>query len=214
MEKKPKEKGVRFERRDFLKLVTSVQAAALISVTPFATEVAKASMPPQAPGQEGLETGHPKALNPHEWRTIRLLSDWIIPADEQSGSASQAGVPEFLDDWLNWKRGDLLDEIRGGLTWLDMESNRSFRYDFADCSNSQQRQILDRIAYPEKAAPEHASAVEFFNTLRDLVVSGFFTSRLGIRDLPYVGNEPQSRWTGCPSAVEAKLGVGGNKRKA
>jgi gluconate 2-dehydrogenase gamma chain len=214
MEKKPEKKGVCFERRDFLKLVTSVQAAALISVTPFASEMAKAALPPQTGGQEGSAADHhPKALSPHEWRTVRILCDWIIPADEQSGSASQAGVPEFLDDWLNWKRGDLLDEIRGGLTWLDMESNRSFRYDFADCSNAQQKRILDRIAYPGKAAPENAGAVEFFNTLRDLVVSGFFTSRMGIRDLPYVGNEPQSEWTGCPSAVEAKLGVGGNKRR-
>jgi len=137
-----------------------------------------------------------------------ILSDLILPADERSCSASEAGVPEFIDSWLHVRQGNLVDEIRGGLTWLDMAANRSFQYDFADCSTKRQKQILDRIAYPAKAAPEDASAVVFFNQLRDLVLSGFYTSRPGMRDLPYVGNQPQQKWTGCPAAVKARLGLG------
>lgn len=212
MKKKKEDRAVRFERRDFLKFMTSVQAAALISVTPFAAEAARAMPLPlptadqQGPAEASVND-HPKAFSPHQWRTIRILSDLILPADEQSGSASEAGVPEFIDDWLDWKKGNLLAEIQGGLTWLDMECNRSFHYDFADCSPARQKQILDRIAYPAKAAPEDSSAVAFFNKLRDLVVSGFYTSQMGIRGLPYVGNEPQTGWSGCPEAVLAKLGV-------
>ena len=213
MEKKTTGRNVRFERRDLLKLMTTMPAAALVSVAPFASEVAKAA-PQQYAAQSGTANRHPKVLNPHEWNTIRILSDLIIPADERSGSATQVGVPEFIDDWLNLKRGNLLAEIRGGLIWLDMQSNRSFKYDFADCSTARQKQVLDRIAYPEKAAPEDASAVVFFNKLRDLVVSGFFTSQAGIKDLPYVGNEPQSEWKGCPAPVLAKLGLGGGKTTA
>jgi len=213
MDKKTASRGVRFERRDILKLMTSMPAAALVSVAPFATGVANAA-PPQANAQKGAATNHPKALNPHEWRTLRILSDLIIPADSRSGSATQVGVPEFIDNWLDLKRGNLLDEIRGGLTWLDMQCNRSFKYDFADCSTARQKQVLDRIAYPEKAAPEDVSAVVFFNTLRDLVVSGFYTSKAGVRDLPYLGNEPQEKWDGCPPNVLARLGVGGAKSKA
>lgn len=213
MDEKKTTQSVRFERRDILKLITSMPAAALVSVAPFASGVANAA--PQQPGaHEGNGSDHPKALNDHEWKMIRILSDMIIPADEHSGSATQAGVPEFIDSWLNLKRGTLLDQIRGGLTWLDMQSNRLFRYDFADCSIARQKQILDRIAYPEKAAPEDASAVAFFNTLRDLVVSGFFTSQMGMRDLPYVGNEPQEKWDGCPAPVLARLGVGVGKTPA
>lgn len=207
MDKKPKGKGLRFERRDFLKFITAVQAAALVSVTPFATEAARA-MTPQAAAAQGAAGAHPKALNPHEWRTIRILCEWLLPADEHSGGAIEAGVPEFLDDWLSWKRGDVLDEIRGGITWLDMECNRSFQSDFGDCSAKQQKQILDRIAYLHKAAPKDASAAAFFDELRDLVVSGYFTSRVGIRDMPYLGNQPQSGWHGCPDEVLAQLKVG------
>lgn len=206
MEKPTSGKTIRFERREILKIMTGVPAAALLSATPFTVEAAKAA-PLQASGREGTSSYVPRAFDPHQWRTIRVLLDLIIPADERSGSATQAGVPEFVDDWLNLKRGDLLSEIQGGLTWLDLECNRSFRCDFADCPTARQKQILDRIAYPEKAAPEDASAVAFFNKLRDLVVSGFFTSRMGIYDLPYLGNEPQSAWNGCPAPVLAKLGV-------
>ncbi len=210
MQNKTTNKQPRFERRDILKLMTTMPAAALVSLSPLASQVAQAA--PQQSAAEGRSAAYqPKVFNPHEWRTIRILSDLIIPADDRSGSATEAGVPEFIDDWLNLKQGNLLDEIRGGLTWLDMESNRAFKYDFADCSTARQRQILDRIAYPQKAVPEDASAVPFFNTLRDLVVSGFFTSRMGVRDLPYVGNEPQQAWNGCPGPVLAKLGLGEDK---
>lgn len=213
MDKKKASRGVRFERRDILKLMTSMPAAALVSMAPFASGVAKAA-PPQAAAQNGASAIHPKALNPHEWRTLRILSDLILPADDRSGSATEVGVPEFIDSWLDLKRGTLLDEIRGGLTWLDMQCNRSFHYDFADCPIARQKQVLDRIAYPAKAAPEDASAVAFFNTLRDLVVSGFYTSKAGIRDLPYIGNQPQQKWDGCPPNVLTKLGLSSTKSKA
>jgi hypothetical protein len=73
-----------------------------------------------------------------------------------------------------------------------------FNHDFADCSEAQQKQILDRIAYQPKAAPQHANAVAFFNHLRDLVVSGFFSSKMGVKDLPYLGNTMVADWQGCP----------------
>ena len=103
MDKKKTSRGVRFERRDILKLMTSMPAAALVSVAPFATGMAQAA--PQQTGQEGRESAHPKALTPHEWKMVRILSDLIIPADERSCSATQARVPEFIDDWIALKQG-------------------------------------------------------------------------------------------------------------
>ena len=205
MEKKSKGSGAQMDRRNILKLMGVIPAAALVPVTPFASSTAMAQEAAAPSGPEGYQ---PKVFNPHEWRTIRILSDLILPADERSCSASEAGVPEFIDSWLSVRPGNLTDEIRGGLTWLDMASNRSFQYDFADCSSKRQKQILDRIAYPAKAAPEDASAVVFFNKLRDLVISGFYTSRQGMNDLPYMGNQPQQKWTGCPPSIKAKLGLG------
>jgi Gluconate 2-dehydrogenase subunit 3 len=199
-----------FERRALLKMFSALPAAAMIPTGLGAATLAAPLATPSNPANAAVGY-QPKVLNPHEWKTVHLLSDWIIPADDRSGSASEAGVPEFIDDWLDFKRGELLDSIRGGLTWLDLECNRAFRKDFADCTAAEQKQLLDRIAYPESAAPADASAAAFFSRLRDLVVSGFFTSEMGLKDLPYLGNEPQAAWQGCPAPVLAKLGLAEKK---
>ena len=206
MAKNPKHEDARIERRNFLKLATTVPAAAVFSASPLVAEAARA-MGPQSENEPRAISQHPVAFAAHEWETIRSLADWILPADESSPGALEARVPEFIDDWLNWKGGDLLAEIRGGLTWLDIQCNRSFAANFVDCSTAQQKQILERIAYPAKAAANDSGAVAFLNCLRDLVISGFFTSPAGIRNLPYLGNEPQSEWKGCPPAVKARLGL-------
>ena len=183
-------------RRNVLKLFTAIPAGAVL-----ARQTAPAAPTDAASPQ-------PKVLVPHEWETVSVLCDLVLPADDRSGSATEAGVPAYIDDWLNLERGALLDEIRGGLTWLDLESNRRFGADFIACTGTQKKALLDRIAYPSKAAPEDRHAVVFFNHFRDLVLSGFYTSETGLRDLPYLGNEPRQDWTGCPKPILTKLGLG------
>ena len=170
-ENKPRERSP--GRRALLKALTAVPVAAVVPVLP-AKGGENHGLPAHAPDSSAAvpAANKRKVLDDHEWKTIRVLSDMIIPADERSGSATEAGVPEFIDDWLDLKGGALLAEIRGGLTWLDIECNRLFKHDFTDCSETQQKQPLDRIAYPVRAAPQDANAVAFFNHLRDLVVSG------------------------------------------
>ncbi len=206
MSEKPEKTESKFplKRRDMLKVMTGLPAA-FVPLASLETAAAYARPAPQA--DASTSAYKPKVLNPHEWRTIHVLSDWIIPADDRSGSATQAGVPEFIDDWLSFRGGNLLAEIRGGLTWMDMECNRLFEHDFIGCSTPQQKQILDRIAYPAKAAPGDVSAAAAFSHLRDLVVSGFFSSKMGVQDLPYLGNKMLAEWDGCPENVLERLGV-------
>ena len=195
-------------RRAALKALTAVPVAAVVPVLPANFREYRGSPSPAPDSSPAAPAAYKrKVLNDHEWTTVRVLSDLIIPADERSGGAAEAGVPEFIDDWLDFNRGTLLAEIRGGLTWLDMQSNRLFNHDFVDCSGTRQKQILDRIAYPPKAAPQDANAVVFFNHLRDLVVSGFFSSKMGVKDLPYLGNTMVADWKGCPPEVLTKLGL-------
>ena len=92
-------------------------------------------------------------------------------------------------------------EILGGLTWLDRESNRLFSNDFVDASADQQKQIIDRMARAAKAAPEDHLWVEFFSSFRNLIVSGFFSSKVGVKDLPYLGNTAVTEWKGCDPKV-------------
>ena len=199
-------RSLRFQRRAMLKMIMALPIAGLVPLSSLAAEVALTA-PDTLAASDGTTNWKLRVLTSHEWATVAVLSDWILPADELSGSATDAGVPEFIDDWLDFQRGDLLVEIREGLAWLDGECQRRFRGNFVDCSSTQQQQILDRIAWPEKAAAQDTKAVVFFNQFRDLTLSGFYTSEMGIRALPYVGNEPQAEWRGCPMDVLAKLGI-------
>lgn len=189
------------KRRDMLKVFSAVPAAALI---PLGSAEAAQKVPGSTAAKPATAYQR-KTFNEHEWETVKVLSDLIIPADERSGSASQAGVPAFMDDWLNFKRGNLKAEILGGLTWLDLECNRQFGRDFVSCSPAQHKKILDRIAYPNTADPEDSNYVVFFSHFRDLVVGGFFSSEEGVKDLPYLGNKFVPVWKGCPPNVLAQI---------
>jgi hypothetical protein len=148
----------------------------------------------------------PAFFTAHEWQTVRILVDLIIPRDERSGSATDAGVPEFMDFILN-DQTDMQNPMRGGLAWLDNECRDRFGKAFVECSDTERTAVLDDIAWPAKAKPELSNGVEFFNQMRDLTASGFFSSKMGVEDLQYLGNRVVAEWQGCPPEALAKLGV-------
>jgi len=148
----------------------------------------------------------PQFFTPHEYATARVLGDLIIPRDDRSGSATDAGVPEFIDFILNENR-DMQTPFRGGLAWLDDEARERFGKDFVDTADADRRKILDDIAWPKRAKPAFSHGVAFFNRFRDLTASGFFSSKLGVEDLQYIGNQFMAEWQGCPPEALKKLGV-------
>lgn len=148
----------------------------------------------------------PRFFTPHEWRTVRMLADYVIPRDERSGSATDAGVPEFLD-FIVVDRPELQTPVRGGLHWLDNYCHTTFGVAFADCSSTDREHTLDLIAWPQHASPEMRPGVAFFTRFRDLTASGFWTSPMGVKDLRYLGNTAVHEWTGCPQEALDKLGV-------
>ena len=141
----------------------------------------------------------------HEMATITILADIIIPRDEVSGSASEAGVPDFIEFIVKDMPANKTP-MRGGLRWLDLESSKRFQKAFKDCSSQQQIAIVDDIAYPEKAKPEMKQGVAFFNLMRNLTATGFYTSEIGVKDIGYVGNRP-NQWNGVPDDVLKQYGL-------
>ena len=198
------------DRRQVLKILgaTPAMAAAQTPDAPSHQHAAQA-----ASATSAVAAYKQKSFTPQQWRTVRVLADLVIPADDKSGSATQAGVPEYIDEVLNDRRvragveNRFEAQLKGGLAWLDREARQRFQQDFADCQPAQQRQILDLIAWPRKAAPEHAAAVAFFNRFRDLCAGGFYTSKIGIADLQFKGNRAVDHWDGCPPEVLSKLGL-------
>ncbi len=140
-----------------------------------------------------------KFFDDHEMATITLLADIIIPADDVSGSASQAGVPAFID-FIVQDMPQHQTPMRGGLRWLDLHCLKTYEKSFVSCTPQQQTEVVDAIAYPKKAKPQMAQGVAFFSLMRNLTSSGFYTSEIGVNDLGYVGNRP-NQWNGVPDEV-------------
>ncbi len=202
-------------RRESLKAlgITSLSAGLLLDACKTKTKderLVVADNDANADRQAG-EVEKVKALNsevfftPHEMATITVLGDIIIPKDGRSGSASDAKVPEFIEFIVK----DMPDHqlpMRGGLRWLDMQCLKTYNNSFKDCTAQQQLEMVNQIAYPAKARPEMQQGVAFFDRMRSLTASGFFTSKIGIEDLGYVGNRP-NKWEGVPADIIKQYGL-------
>lgn len=140
-----------------------------------------------------------------EIAVLAVLCDLILPADGQSGSATDAGVPDFIE----FIAKDIPEHqlpLRGGMMWLNHRANRAFGMEFIACTPEQQKQLLDEIAHPSEEAPELQQGVVFFTLLRSLVLSGYYTTRMGIESLGYQGNITNI-WDGVPEDVLAEHGL-------
>ena len=197
-------------RRDALKAFAAVSAAGMLDVS--APQLERTLNGLAALSDGGAETQQaytPKFFSGREWRTVRMLADYVIPRDARSGSATDARVPEFMDVLLSDKEASDSSKIamRGGLAWIDNESRSRFGKTFVSATDAQRRQILDDIAWPAKARPEFSHGAAFFTRFRDLTASGFFSTAIGWKDVQYIGNVFNPNWDGCPPAAMRKLGV-------
>ena len=153
----------------------------------------------------------PNFFDAHEAATIAVLSDIIIPKDAVSGSATDAKVPEFIEFIVKDMPYHQIP-MRGGLKWLDLHSNKKHGKSFVECTKQEQIGIVDEIAYPKIAKPEVSQGVNFFNKMRDLVATGFYTAEIGVKDLGYMGNVP-NMWAGVPDDVLKHHGLAYTERE-
>lgn len=146
-----------------------------------------------------------KFLTEPEMAMVSILVDIVIPKDAVSGSATDAKVPDYIEFMLKDQPGNQT-AFRGGLMWINLQAFERFSKPFAEISEGERMQIIDEIAWPEKASPEVAPGVKFFNLLRNMTVSGFYTTEIGFKDIGYVGNQPNV-WDGVPQDVMDQYGL-------
>jgi len=141
----------------------------------------------------------PKYFSAREYATLLILCDTILPKDEKSGGALEAGALEFID-LLTSENKDFQLEFGGGLMWLDNVCLDRFEKTFLDATADQRKEVLDLIAYRKNALadPSLSQGVAFFSRLRDMTCDGFYSSKIGIADLEYIGNTALAVWPGCP----------------
>lgn len=140
-----------------------------------------------------------------ELKMVSVLADIIIPADEKSGSATDAEVPDFIEFMMKDFPAFQVP-TRGGLMWLNNQCRNRFGKSFLECSKDERMEVIDLIAWPDDAEPEMEYGVRFFNRMRNLTATGFFTSEMGIADIGYQGNTP-GFWDGVPDEVLKKHGL-------
>lgn len=204
------------DRRDSLKSLLVGAAAGGLMVSGCSPNEEAATQQPVAnelPGygrnehekQHDREVLAEEFLNEHELETIAVLVDIILPSNANFGSATDAGVVDFIDFIVKDMPYHQLP-IRGGIAWLDIHSNKMHNKVFKDLTIDQQKAICDTIAYPGKTAPELMVGERFFTRMRNLTMTGYFTSEIGIKDLGYQGNRP-GVWDGIPADVLAEHDV-------
>ena len=194
------------DRRDFIKFMAAAPMAHLAVTALDLDEAATLTRETLEKLAERGQQYQPKVFTPAEWRTARVLVDYVIPRDARSGSATDAKVPEFMDVFME-TRENMRTWMRTGLAWLDEECNKRFTKSFVDCDDAQRKAVLDDIAWPRKARQEMQAGVRFFNNFRNFTASGFWSSQMGVQDLQYMGNRPSATWNGCPAPALNKLGV-------
>lgn len=198
--------GSDMSRRDAVQLLAALPFAAVFSLSTADQERARKFVDAALQAADEGVAFAPKFFTAIEFRTVRILADMIIPRDDRSGNASDAGVPEFMD-FMMMDRPDNQKWMRDGLAWLDAQSISRFSRPFREASEPQREAILNEIAWPARAPAGMADGIPFFNRFRDLTSTGFWSSRIGVKDLRYSGNKFVPEWNGCPSAALDKLGV-------
>jgi hypothetical protein len=193
-------------RREALTILGASSAAAVLVWTPAEAEQASARAQQPAPAAGGAPAFKPKFFTAHEYATVTILVDLIIPKDERSGSATDAGVPQFMDFMMiDQPRRQVA--MRGGLALIDRLTTDRVGTPFTRATDAGRRQVLDEIAYSSNPDRGLSQAIAFFNSFRDLTASGFWSTKMGIADLGYQGNVFVAEWHGCPPEAMRKLGI-------
>ena len=191
-------------RRDILRTLAmgAVSGSVLLVIPAKAAEFAHQTVL----NEKGSIAGKyiPKYFLAHQYEMLNSLCDTIIPKDEKSGGAVEAGAPEFID-LLTSENDEFQVALGGGLMWLDGFCIDRYSNAYLDCTPEQRKEVLDLIAF-RKNAKQDASlsqGVAFFAFLRKFTCDGFYTSKIGIEDLQYIGNTSLREFPGCPPLPEA-----------
>ncbi len=192
-------------RRDILKtLAVGAMSGTVLQVIPAeAAEYAhRLIQKEKAASSAGKYT--PKYFSAHQYETLTSLCDTIIPKDDHSGGAVEAGAPEFID-LLTSENEEYQVALGGGLMWLDNFSVDRYEKPYWECTPEQRKEVLDLIAYRKNALQNSAlsQGVAFFAFLREMTCDGFYTSKIGIADLQYIGNTSLHEFPGCPPLAQA-----------
>ena len=179
-------------RRDALKtLVAGIGAATVIPLIP--ADVAEAAQKAIAKRKAAAA---PKFFTPAQHRTVDMLSELIIPADDRSPGAKAAQVADYIDFALSESPDRARALWTEGLAALDAASTAQTGKPFADATPEQQTAILTEAAKNEFNPTTPLE--RFFREAKGRTIFGYYTSKIGIHEeLKYKGNQFLPEFVGC-----------------
>jgi gluconate 2-dehydrogenase gamma chain len=187
-------------RRDVLRnLTVGALGGSVLNIIPIEAAELAHQMVHQEKSTTPTGKYNPKFFPAEEYQTLTVLCDMIIPKDAKSAGAIEAGAPEFID-LLSSENEEYQLLLGGGLMWLDNFCVDRYSQTFLQCQPSQRKEALDLIAFKKNAKtdPSLSQGVRFFGVLRHMTADAFYTSKIGIDDLQYIGNTALAEFPGCP----------------
>lgn len=166
-------------------LVRIAGAVSLAGMTPAAAQHVHDAA---AAGQKAAGGVYkPKCLTAHEFRTLEVLCEEIVPGARQGGAAP------FID-LLCSNNKELAAIYTGGLAWLDRAMEKRANANFAGAPAAEQTALLDLIAFRRNSNEELAPGIRFFDWARRMTVDAYYTSPAGIKELGFQGNGAVGRF--------------------
>lgn len=134
------------------------------------------------------EPGKPLFFTTEEFTLLDHLTEMIVPKDDHSPGAHEAGVAAYIDritaeaflpeEKQNWRKG---------LALVNAMADQKHRKPFLQCSRQEQVQLLTEVAKNEfhPQTPEE----KFFGQLKQSTAFAYYSSKIGIHDeMQYKGN--------------------------
>ena len=147
-----------------------------------------------------------KFFSNKELFTLDKICNLILPPNE-FGSIRDAEVVQLIE-FMAKDIPSYQKPLKDGLVWIDLESKSRFDKLFHELNEINQKKIFDDIAFydPNKSIDQYPEEVQWFNLMRNLTMTGYYTSEVGIKELDYKGNAPNV-WNGVPEEVLEKYGM-------
>ena len=191
----------RQDRREWLKTSATILGATLLPVTTEgsqapATEAPATQTATSAGAKEASAPAKP-FFTPTQHELVAELSETIIPTDSRSGGAKAAKVADYIDQVLLETTDDSKRTLwREGLLLIDSMSQHYHGQPFVKCSSEQRTTVLQVLS--DHSELTDLPEVRLFNSLKELTVTGYYTSKIGIHDeLQYKGNRILKDYVGC-----------------
>ena len=160
---------------------------------------------PSVPSAEGAKSPDGNIVDEvAEWVDLRTYSFRGVRDAAERLTPEQVALAKAYDGaplLQRVKTSDPQKTYRDGLAWLARESERRQQRGFVNLNEQQQVAILDLISDERAGKGAEGDGTRFFRQLKDDIISGFYTSRTGLKELDDKANRFYAYSPGCPSSA-------------